>query len=100
MTYINEVRKDTVFDSTNAEFIEQLFLRCPTYKEDLLSAINCIFKEKFDPNYSFSTGTWTSFDDFYQYHRNANIHIVAARDIEPCEELLISYQKPAPDLLL
>ena len=48
MTYINEVREDTVFDSTNTEFIEQLFLRCPTSKEDPLSAINCMFEEKFD----------------------------------------------------
>ena len=99
MTYINEVREDTVFDSTNTEFIEELFIRCPTYREDPLSAINCIFEEKFDPNYSFSTGTWTSYDDFHQYHRFANISIVAARDIGPREELLISYQKPSPELL-
>ena len=34
MSYINEVREDTVFDSTNTEFIEKLFLHCLTYKQD------------------------------------------------------------------
>ena len=81
MTYINFVRDDTVFDSTNTEFIEAMFLRCPTYKENPLSALNCIFEEKFDPNDPFLSGTWSSFDDFYEYHRFTNITIVAARDI-------------------
>ena len=100
MTYINEVREETVFDSTNSDFIELLSLQSPNFREDPLSAINCFFEETFDPNFSITTNTWTSFDDFFEYHSSCNIKVRAARVIKPTEEFLISYEKPSPELLL
>ena len=99
-TYINEVRQDTVFDSTNSDFIELLSLQSPNFKEQPLSAINCYFEEKYDPNYCLTDCTWTSFDEFLAYHSVPNIEIKAARAVKATEELLISYEKPPPEILM
>ena len=99
-TYINEVREETVFDSTNSDFIEMLASQSPNFRENPLSASNCYFEEKYDPNYCVTDCTWTSFEDFFAYHLVPNIQIKAARAVKATEELLISYEKPPPEILV
>ena len=86
--------------STNSEFIEKLMQRSHNYQDEPFSTINCLFEEQFDPNYSFTNGTWSTFDDLSLYHLTLNIRVIAARDMDSTEELLIFYKKPAPELLI
>ena len=55
-TYINEVWQDTIFDTTNPDMLATLIKHAPDYASNPLSAINCIFEEKFDPTYHVSEG--------------------------------------------
>ena len=72
----------------------------PNFRENPLSAINCYFEEKYDPNYCLTDCTWTSFEDLFAYHLVPNIQIKAARAVKATEELLISYEKPPPEILV
>ena len=93
-TYINEVRQDTTFDTTNPDMLATLIKHAPDYATNPLSAINCIFEEKFDPSYNVSEGCWGKFDQCLMYYHYCNINVVAVRDVTNAEEFLISYQKP------
>ena len=99
-TSINEVRQDTIFDTTNPDMLATLIKHLPDYANNLLSAINCLFEEKFDPTYNVSEGCWGKFDQCLAYYNYCNIDIIAVRDVQNGEELLISYKKPEPTLLL
>ena len=76
-----------------------LIKHAPDYTTNLLSAINCIFEQKFDPSYNVSEGCWGKFDQCLTYYHYCNINVVAVRDVTNAEEFLISYQKPETTLL-
>ena len=71
----------------------------PDFGSNPLSAINCIFKEKFDPGYNMAEGCWGTLDQAVTYYSYCNIDILAVRAVSNDEELLISYEKPEPSLL-
>ena len=71
----------------------------PDFASNPLSAINCIFEEKFDATYNVAEGCWGTFDQSLTYYNYCNIDIVAVRDVRNGEELLISYEKPEPTIL-
>ena len=98
-TYINEVRQDTIFDTSNPDMRATLIKHAPDYASNPLTAINCIFKEKFDSTYNVSEGCKGTFDQCLTYYNYFNINIVAVRDVTNAKEFLISYEKPEPTLL-
>ena len=97
--------RKTVLLHTSMKLEKTLFLIQPTltslkcYLNNYQSAINYYFEEIYDPNYCITDYTWTLFDDFFTYHSVPNISIKAARPIKSTEELLISYEKPPPEIL-
>ena len=97
-TYINEVRQDTVFDTSNPEMLSCLVKWAPDFAANPISAINCVFEEKFDPTYNLAEGCWDTFDNAFTYYTYCNISFNATRDVSNGEELLISYQKPEPEI--
>ena len=62
----------------------------PDFATNPLSAINCIFEEKFDPGYNVAEGCWGTLDQAVTYYSYCNINILAVRDVSNGEELLIS----------
>ena len=52
--YINEVRQDTVFDTSNPDMLSCLVKWAPDFAANPLSAINCIFEEKLNPYYNLA----------------------------------------------
>ena len=98
-TDINEVRQDTIFDTTNPDMLSTLVKWAPDLASNPLYAINCIFEEKFDPTYNVAEGCLGTFDQALMYYNYCNINIIAVRDVPNGEELLISYEKPEPTIL-
>ena len=70
----------------------------PDFASNPLSAINCIFEEKFGPTYDVAEGCCRTFDQALIYYNYCNIDF-AVRDVTNGEELLISYEKPEPTIL-
>ena len=98
-TYINEVRQDTIFDTSNPDMLATLVKWVPDFGSNPLSAINCIFEEKFHPGYKMAEGCWGTLDQAETYYSSCNIDILAVRDVSNGVELLISYKKPEPSIL-
>ena len=98
-TFINEVRQNTVFDTSNAEVLSTLVKWAPDFSSNPLSAINCIFEEKFYPAYNMAEGCWDTLDNAVTYYHYSSITIHALLHVSNDEELLISYEKPEPQLL-
>ena len=70
----------------------------PDFASNPLSAINCIFEGKFDAGYNMAEGCWDTLDEAVTYYSYSNINILAVRDVNNGEELLISYEKPEPPI--
>ena len=98
-SYINEVRHDTVFDTSNPDVLHTLIKHAPDFQTNPLSAINSYFEEQFDPTYNVTEGCRGNLDQAVCYYTYSNITIHAARDVSNGEEILISYEKPEPCLL-
>ena len=67
-SYINEVRQDTIFDTSNPDVLQTLINHAPDFQTNPLSAINSYFEKKFDPTYDVAEGCWGNLDQAMLLH--------------------------------
>jgi hypothetical protein len=99
-TYINTLTKETTFNVEDAEQIELLSRNSKEYLLDPTTAINCIFEERYSPDFKPDLGSFFSLQSFLNWLDTNPIQVAALRDIEEGEELFVSYnmsQNPETD---
>ena len=89
--YINEVRLDTTFDTSNPDMLATLVKWAPDFGSNPFSSINCIFEEESGSGFLKRWSTFSSFASFLAWVEKASIKVVALRDIKAGEELFINY---------